>query len=159
MSSPKFELVQPQADYTIKTGIAILCLKAFQANRHFRVRRLNVSCDNCGGKGYWMHGSDEIPCEQTVHQTQDNVDRMVLLTVGELLEGYEGWRKSEQDHHLPNRLAFEVELADAVIRIADLAASLNMDLGGAIIEKMEYNKNRPDHKISARTGRPGAKRF
>ena len=37
----------------------------------------------------------------------------------------------------------EVELADAVIRIADLAGALGLDLGGAIAEKLEYNRNRP----------------
>jgi NTP pyrophosphatase (non-canonical NTP hydrolase) len=41
---------------------------------------------------------------------------------------------------------FEVELADAVIRICDIAAGLNLDLGGAILEKCEYNKHREDHK-------------
>jgi NTP pyrophosphatase (non-canonical NTP hydrolase) len=44
----------------------------------------------------------------------------------------------------------EVELADAVIRIADLCGSMGLDLGGAITEKMEYNAKREDHKIENR---------
>jgi NTP pyrophosphatase (non-canonical NTP hydrolase) len=39
-----------------------------------------------------------------------------------------------------------VELADAVIRIFDLAGAYGMDLGGAIAEKMSFNADRPDHK-------------
>lgn len=35
------------------------------------------------------------------------------------------------------------ELADVVIRIFDIAGRWNIDLGRAIIEKMEYNKSRP----------------
>ena len=40
----------------------------------------------------------------------------------------------------------EVELADAVIRIFDLAGAYNMDLGGAIEEKLKFNATRTDHK-------------
>jgi hypothetical protein len=40
----------------------------------------------------------------------------------------------------------EVELADAVIRIFDLAGAYNMDLAGAIAEKLAYNQQRADHK-------------
>lgn len=36
-----------------------------------------------------------------------------------------------------------VELADAVIRIADLCGFLGIDLETVIVEKMEYNEGRP----------------
>ena len=39
-----------------------------------------------------------------------------------------------------------LSLADAIIRIADLAGYLDMDLGGAVMEKLEYNRTRTDHK-------------
>lgn len=45
-----------------------------------------------------------------------------------------------------HRPGIEVELADAVIRIFDLAGGFNLDLGGAIAEKPAYNANRADHK-------------
>lgn len=64
----------------------------------------------------------------------------------------EGHRKNLMDTHLPNRPMIEVELADAVIRIADLAGALDLDLGGAIAEKMAYNATRADHKPEARAG-------
>lgn len=38
---------------------------------------------------------------------------------------------------------FGVELADAVIRIADLAYLCGIDLGQLVLEKHEYNKTRP----------------
>ena len=36
-----------------------------------------------------------------------------------------------------------IELADAVIRIADLCGQMGIDLETAIILKMDYNKSRP----------------
>jgi len=50
------------------------------------------------------------------------------------------------DDKLPHRTMLEVELADAVIRISDLAGALKLDLGGAIAEKLKFNATRPDHK-------------
>lgn len=40
---------------------------------------------------------------------------------------------------LPHRSAVEVELADAVIRIADLAGALGLDLGPTIAELLAFN--------------------
>lgn len=54
------------------------------------------------------------------------------------------------DDKLPHRLQIEVELADAVIRIADLAGALGLDLGGAIAEKIRFNEHRPDHRLENR---------
>ena len=51
----------------------------------------------------------------------------------------------------------EVELADTVIRIMDYAGRWGLDIGGAIMEKLEYNKNRADHKIENR--KLGGKKF
>lgn len=38
---------------------------------------------------------------------------------------------------------YAIELADAVIRIADLCGHMGIDLEAAICEKMEYNATRP----------------
>ena len=51
----------------------------------------------------------------------------------------------------------EVEFADAFIRLADLAAAMNLDLGGAIQEKFKYNQTRSDHKIENRKKEHGKK--
>jgi NTP pyrophosphatase (non-canonical NTP hydrolase) len=60
-------------------------------------------------------------------------------------EALEGIRKDKLDEHLPHRKSVEVELADALIRIFDLAGRMKLDLGSAVIEKMRYNGVRPDH--------------
>ena len=75
------------------------------------------------------------------------VAEKLALVHTEVSEALEGHRKSKMDDHLPHRLSIEVELADAVIRIADL--------GGAVAEKMAYNQVRPDHKPEARSAAGG----
>lgn len=83
------------------------------------------------------------------------VAQKLMLIVSEVAEAMEGHRKDKMDPHLPHRKNVEVELADAVIRIADLAGALGLDLGGAIAEKMAYNAVRPDHKLEARMAAGG----
>ena len=79
----------------------------------------------------------------------------LMLTVSELAEAMEADRKGLMDDKLPHRPGTEVELADAIIRICDLAGAYNLDLGGAIEEKMQYNSVRPDHKIENRLAAGG----
>lgn len=67
-------------------------------------------------------------------------------------------RKAAMDDHLPHRQGLAVELGDAVIRIFDMAGGLNLDLAGAIAEKLAYNARRADHGIAARQA-AGGKRF
>ena len=69
-----------------------------------------------------------------------------MLIVSEIAEAMEGDRKNLMDDHLPYRSMLEVELADAVIRILDLAGREGLDVAGAIHDKLIYNLNRPDHK-------------
>jgi len=85
------------------------------------------------------------------------VPEKLVLIHSEISEAMEGHRKDLMDDHLPHRKMMEVELADAMIRICDLAGALDFDLGGAIIEKMAYNKDRADHKDEARAGEGGKK--
>lgn len=82
---------------------------------------------------------------------QRNVGELLCLVHSEVSEAMEGHRKNLMDDKLPHRKMIEVELADAVIRIADLCGYLRLDLAGAVLEKMEYNANREDHKIENRT--------
>lgn len=75
-----------------------------------------------------------------------NVPEMLCLIHSEISEAMEGHRKNLKDDKLPHRPMIEVELADAMIRILDLAGGLDLDLAGAMAEKMAFNTKRPDHK-------------
>lgn len=86
-----------------------------------------------------------------------NVGELLALVHSEVSEALEGYRKNLKDDKLPHRSMFEVELADVFIRIFDLAGGHNLDLGGAILEKLHFNRVRPDHKIENRKSENGKK--
>lgn len=81
----------------------------------------------------------------------------LCLIHSEISEAMEGFRQSVVDDHLPDRSMFEVELADALIRIFDLAGAHSLDLGGALLEKFQYNQYREDHKQATREAEGGKK--
>jgi hypothetical protein len=83
------------------------------------------------------------------------VGTKLALVHSEISEGLEGHRKDLMDDKLPTHKMLEVELADAVIRIFDLAGGLGFDLGGTIAEKLVYNAQRADHKIENRIAEGG----
>lgn len=103
--------------------------------------------------GWWndLHTGEPLPL------TQERVGDKLMLIVTEIAEAKEGHRKGLMDTHLTDRKMIEVELADAVIRIADLAGMLGLDLAGAVIDKLAYNANRTDHKIENRKAANGKK--
>jgi NTP pyrophosphatase (non-canonical NTP hydrolase) len=108
----------------------------------------------CHGRAWnagWWHDLD------TGERLERNVPEMLCLIHSEISEGLEGYRKNLMDDKLPHRKMLEVELADAVIRIFDLAGGLGFDLGITIIEKMDINEHREDHKIENRKGEHGKK--
>lgn len=86
-----------------------------------------------------------------------NVGEMLMLVVSEIAEAMEGHRKGLMDDKLPHRSMLEVELADAVIRIFDVCGGLGLDLHGAFVEKLEYNRTRKDHTNEARLAEGGKK--
>lgn len=86
-----------------------------------------------------------------------NVGELLCLVHSEVSEALEGHRKSLPDDKLPHRTMFEVELADTVIRIFDIAAGMKLDLGGAFVEKMRFNAIRKDHTAEARKAAGGKK--
>ena len=86
---------------------------------------------------------------------QRNVPEMLCLIHSEISEAMEGYRKNLHDDKLPHRKMVEVELADAMIRIGDLAGYLGLDVGGAIVEKMAFNATREDHKLENRKAAGG----
>lgn len=86
---------------------------------------------------------------------QRNVPEMLCLIHSEISEAMEGYRKNLPDDKLPHRKMVEVELADAMIRIGDLAGYLGLDVGGAIVEKLAFNATREDHKLENRKAAGG----
>ena len=102
------------------------------------------------GAGWWYDLQTDIDlrrhaCEGTRFGKALVAEKLCLIH-SEVSEAMEGHRKGLMDDKLPHRSMIEVELADAVIRIADLAGALGLDLGGAIAEKIRFNAQRPDHK-------------
>lgn len=93
----------------------------------------------------------------TGERKERNVGELLMLTVSELAEAMEGHRKNLPDDKLPHRPMFEVELADTLIRIFDMAGGLGYDVAGAVVEKMAYNASREDHKIENRLKENGKK--
>ena len=86
-----------------------------------------------------------------------NVGEMLMLCVSELAEALEGHRKNLKDDKLQHRAMFEVELADCIIRIFDIAGGLGLDLDGAFWEKLNYNAIRIDHTDAHRKSENGKK--
>lgn len=114
-------------------------------------RVLQDSCYSASYEAGWWH---DLRNGERVDPVA-KVPEKLMLVVSELAEAMEGHRKDKMDEHLPHRKSIEVELADAVIRIFDLAGALHLDLGAAIAEKMAYNARRADHKLEHRRAAGG----
>lgn len=131
---------------------------------------LQIICHSLANKsGWWRQTMDgkEYDLRRVILQPENDMEKRLgkalvaeklCLSHSELSEAMEGYRKGLQDDHLPHRSMLEVELADAVIRIADLAGAMGLDLGGAIAEKLQYNQERADHKPENRA-KEGGKAF
>jgi NTP pyrophosphatase (non-canonical NTP hydrolase) len=113
---------------------------------------LVLACHGASRRGGWWHDL------HTGEPLKRNVGELLCLVHSEVSEAMEGHRKNLMDDKLPHRPMIEVELADAVIRISDMAGGLGLDLGGAIAEKMAFNASRADHKPEARKA-PGGKAY
>lgn len=112
---------------------------------------LAETCHNLAVSGGWWN---DLKTGENL-KGKRNVGEMLALIHSEISEALEGSRKNLMDAHLQHRPSIEVELADAVIRIMDLSGGLNLDLPGAIAEKLLYNMRRADHKPENRRAEGG----
>ena len=78
-----------------------------------------------------------------------NIPELLALIHSEVSEALEDYRIKGVDNlgdtwysSTAKPEGFTVELADVLIRIADLCAEFNLDLEQALVEKMAYNKTR-----------------
>ena len=108
------------------------------------VNELVAECHGAAVKAGWWHDIE------SGEKLKKNTCELLMLVVSEVAEAMEGDRKNLMDDKLPHRDMLEVELADAMIRILDMAGGLDLDLGGALAEKLEFNASREDHKIENR---------
>ena len=106
-------------------------------------------CHGLAREAGWWDGVD-------LNDPQTIATKLCLIH-SEVSEAMEGARKDLMDDHLPHRKMVEVELADAMIRIMDLAGAMGLDLGGAMVEKLQYNTSRADHKVENRVSTGGKK--
>jgi len=93
--------------------------------------------------------------------TRRNIKRdpmvMLMLIVTEVAEAAEGYRKDKLDDHLIDRPAIEVELADVLVRVFELAGYLDLQLGKSFVRKILYNAQRADHTLANRAKEGGKK--
>lgn len=108
-------------------------------------------CHAVAVDGGWWHTETGVRLER-------NKGELMMLMVSEIAEMMEGVRKGLMDEKLPHRSAEEVELADALIRMFDYAEAYDLDLGGAMVEKLIYNSTRADH-LPKNRAKEGGKKF
>lgn len=105
-------------------------------------------------KGFWKYREEtpqlirnffpeEIAEEFAIAVEKAYNAQAIALMHSELSEALEADRKDLMDDKLTHRKGLEVELADAVIRIMDFSQGKDLDVDGAVLEKLNYNKTRP----------------
>lgn len=126
----------------VPTKTQLKALKAIQGICH----------ENSYEAGWWHSQNSKKPVDQAFNLRLRNPYGLLVgatkisLIHSEISEALEGFRKDKKDEHLPQHPSVGVELADAIIRILDLAGAMGLDLPQMLADKIAYNISRPDHK-------------
>jgi len=111
--------------------------------------------ENSRAHGFWDAQRDlreGVRGELLFDAVAGTIPEKLMLVVTEAAEAAEAYRDAglleelravRQYLPLDKPEGFAVELADIIIRTADLAGALGIDLEKAISEKMAYNRSRP----------------
>lgn len=85
----------------------------------------------------------------TKERVERNRKELMMLVITELSEACEGERKNLMDDKLPHRKMAEVEMADAMIRLLDIAKGYRIPIIIEMIEYQEVESHIPDNKGEA----------
>lgn len=119
-------------------------------------RQLQFTCYGVSRDSGWH--TNIATGQPYTHEERDQLFPVkIALAHSELSEALEGHRKSLMDDHLPTRPMAECEIADAIIRLFDLAGMMGYDVPGAINDKLVYNQQRADHTVAHRLQAGGKK--
>jgi len=115
------------------------------------IDRLCELCyDLAAARGWWTNANGT--------PKNRNFGELMALIHSEISEALEGGRRDLASDHIAGFSMLEEELADALIRIFDLAGGAELRLGEAFLAKIAFNAVRPDHKPEARA-KAGGKSF
>lgn len=115
---------------------------------------ISVLCAACHGRAWnagWWH---DIETGQPKERSFSDIG---LLLHSEISEAFEAHRTDSNDDKLTHRKGVPVEIADLIIRAFDFLGGDYPDDAICILEKMQYNDNRADHKIENRKKEGGKK--
>lgn len=119
------------------------------------VGALNMLADICysasSRSGWWHDINTGKPLER-------NKLEMLCLIHSEVSEACEGVRKGINDDHLPEYGMEDVEIADTLVRCFDYIGGHKLKTAEAFADKLIYNANRADHKLSNRK-KDGGKKY
>ena len=124
------------------------CKLESPAKKGLEIRELcKISHKQALDKGFWVR-------DKQGKLVFRNLSELLMLCVTDLGEACEALRKCNRQIRSKNpkwrksdgwaKDTFEDELADTVIRIADLCEAEGIDLEWQIIQKLAYNKTRPE---------------